>query len=72
MATRVLIKRKNKIIEPERVFKLLKEFIMDSYKGRRTKKNGSRISDGTIRNYTYVCKAQKSFVTPKRKKVATY
>ena len=40
MGRRVLIKRSDKILEEALVFRLLDEFIMDSYKGRRTKKNG--------------------------------
>jgi len=65
MTTRVLLKRKDKIINDDRTFRLINEFIMDSYKGRRTKKNGSRISEGTIRNYTYLQKALKGFVFEK-------
>ena len=57
MPQRVQIKKKDKTLPEEIVFRLLDEFIADSYKGRRTKKNGARIGYGTIRNYTFLRKA---------------
>ena len=57
MPQRVQIKKKDKTLPEEIVFRLLDEFIADSYKGRRTKKNGARIEYGTIRNYTFLRKA---------------
>jgi len=57
---RITIKQHEKVLETTKVLLLLKEFIRDSNQGKRTKKNGSRISQGTIRNYTYLMKAIES------------
>lgn len=57
MARKIKIRKKDKFLGQEAFFILLDDFIQDSYRGRRTKKNGSRISEGTIRNYTYLRKA---------------
>lgn len=51
MAKKVSITRKDKYIDRDNFFLLLDEFINHSYSGKRTKKNGSRITRGTIVNY---------------------
>lgn len=56
MARKVKITRKDKIIEKDDVFILLNEFIRDSSSGKRLKKNGTRISAGTVTNYQYLQK----------------
>ncbi len=57
MPKRVVVKRKDKVLDQEICLRLLDEFISDSFKGRRTKKDGSRISEGTVNNYTFLKKA---------------
>jgi len=61
MPTKVKIGKKDKFLDQEVFFGLLNDFINDSYAGRRLKKNGTRISDGTIRNYEYLQKALTQF-----------
>ena len=61
MPKKISISRKDKILSQEIFFTLLNDFISDSYAGRRTKKNGSKISNGTIQNYTYLQKALVAF-----------
>ena len=58
---KVKIGRKDKILNQKTFFILLNDFISDSYAGRRTKKNGSKISSGTIQNYLYLQKALEGF-----------
>lgn len=53
MALKIKITRKDKFIEEKVVLTLLQDFINDSYSGKRLKKNGSRISPQTIKNYEY-------------------
>lgn len=47
------VKAKDKVIEQEAVLQLLQEFINDSASGRRSKRNGKPLSNGTIANYEY-------------------
>ncbi len=61
MAKKIKITRKDKILSQESLLILLENFIRDSYSGRRTKKNGSKISNGTIQNYNYLEKAITAF-----------
>ena len=56
MAKKVKVSRKDKIIDKKDVFLLLDEFIRDSSSGKRLKKNGTRISHGTVTNYQYLQK----------------
>ncbi|MCR9174334.1 MAG: tyrosine-type recombinase/integrase [bacterium] len=51
MARRVQIRRREKFIDQETLLKLLDQFVNDSYSGRRTKANGTRIGRGTVDNY---------------------
>jgi len=53
-ALKLKITKKDKYLTNSQVFKLLDEFINDSTAGRRTKKDGGRISTGTISNYVYL------------------
>jgi hypothetical protein len=59
--SRIKITRKDKFLIAEQIFKLLEEFINDSTAGRRTKKDGGRISSGTIINYVYLQKYLQEF-----------
>ncbi len=61
MATKIKIGRKDKHLGEEVFFKLLDDFISDSYSGRRLKKNGTKISDGTIKNYIHFKKTLQQF-----------
>lgn len=54
MAKRIKITRKDKFLDQELIFRIFDEFINDSYSGRRTKKNGARLSDGTVEQYVYL------------------
>jgi integrase len=56
MAFKLKITRKDKFLDQTTLLKLLDDFINDSYAGRRTKKNGTKISDGTVNNYLYLKK----------------
>lgn len=53
MRTTIKVTRKVKTLNEEIFFKLLDDFITDSSKGKRLKKNGTRISDSTIDTYIY-------------------
>jgi len=53
MAHKLTITRKDKFLEESVVVKLLDDFINESYSGKRLKKNGTRISKKTVRNYEY-------------------
>ena len=55
------IGKRDKSLSNEIVFNLLDEYIADSFAGRRTKKNGQRITHGTINNYFYLFKYLKEF-----------
>ncbi|MEO9531934.1 MAG: tyrosine-type recombinase/integrase [Crocinitomicaceae bacterium] len=57
------ITKKDKFLNQTALIGLLNEFIADSYSGRRTKKNGTRITNGTIRNYEYLQKSISEFDT---------
>lgn len=63
MAKRIKITRKDKFLDQENVLKIFDEFINDSYSGRRTKKNGTRLSDGTIEQYCYLKKDLCNFLS---------
>jgi integrase len=56
MAKQIKITRKDKTFDQTVLFELLDDFINDSYSGRRLKTNGTRISNGTVRNYTFLRK----------------
>ena len=53
MAKKLNITRKDKFLTQSIILQLIDDFINDSYAGRRTKKNGSKISPNTVRNYEY-------------------
>lgn len=72
MATRIQLKRSDKFLTQEQVLQLLDDLINDSYAGRRTKKNGTRISDGTIRNYHYLRKYLTEFALKSSFEVKIY
>ena len=56
MPRTITITRKDKILQQDAYIQLLEEFISDSELGRRTKKNGKRLSPGSIRGYVYLKK----------------
>ncbi len=56
MAVRLSISKKDKFLDQQQFLGLIDDYINDSYAGRRTKKNGSRITEGTIQNYMYLRK----------------
>lgn len=62
MTSTIKLTRKVKFLDQTDFFRLLDDFINDSYSGRRTKKNGTPISEGTIKNYRYVQKHLTGFV----------
>jgi len=62
MATKIVIKRKDKYLNHEQFHQLLNDFIKESSSGKRLKKDGSRISSGTIQNYLYLQKVITWFV----------
>ncbi len=62
MANTIRITRKDKYLTQDQIVQLFNQFIKDSYYGKRTKKNGQRISYGTIKNYEYTLKALNGFV----------
>lgn len=55
--------KKEKFLSTERYFELMDQFINDTYSGRRIRKNGARIKDSTIRNYTILKKLLVEFVS---------
>jgi integrase len=61
MAKQIKITRKDKTFQAEQIFELLDEYIQDSYNGRRLKGNGTRITSGTVQNYTYLRKCLHEF-----------
>lgn len=61
MRYKVKIRKKDKFLLADDFFGLLNDFINDSYSGRRLKKNGSRISHGTVKNYEYLKKNMLEF-----------
>ena len=61
MTSKIKITKKDKIISQETFFILLNDFIRDSSIGRRTKKNGKKISFGTVQNYEYLQKTLLKF-----------
>lgn len=56
MAVQIKISKRDKFLDQETFLALLDDYINDSYSGRRTKSNGTRITDGTIVNYGYLKK----------------
>lgn len=72
MARRVVIPRKEKIINQEIVLGLLQQLIDDSFSGRRTKANGTRISKGTVTNYEYFQKNIVGFLENRKTKFQIY
>lgn len=61
MAQRIKLTRKIKFLNQEAVFQLFEEFINDSYSGRRTKKNGSRMSPDSVKQYEFLLKSLYEF-----------
>jgi len=61
MAVKLRISKKDKFLDQSTFLALINDFINDSYAGRRTKKNGTRISNGTIQNYEYLKKCMQEF-----------
>lgn len=53
MAVKLKITKKDNFFKGKIIHELVEDFIHDSYTGKRTKKNGQRISKGTIRNYEF-------------------
>ncbi len=51
MSKKISIRKKQKVLSKEEFFQLLDDFINDSIRGKRLKKNGDRISQGKIVNY---------------------
>jgi integrase len=51
MATKIQITKKSKMLSEEQFFSLLNDMIEETESGVRTKKNGQRISSGSIRMY---------------------
>ncbi len=62
MSKKITIKRKQKTLDSQDFFQLLDEFIKDSIRGRRLKKNGDKISQGKIVCYQFMQKNLLSFV----------
>jgi len=60
-AVRLAITKKDKHLNQTQFLGLIDDYINDSYAGRRTKKNGSRIAQGTINNYMYLRKHMIAF-----------
>lgn len=56
MGKKVKITKRDKVIKRDEVFILVNEFIRESSSGKRLKKNGTRISHGTVINYQYLQK----------------
>ena len=61
MAVKLKITKKDKFVDERTFLALVDDFIADTYSGRRTKKNGTRISKGTIKNYEYLQKCLHEF-----------
>lgn len=72
MPTKIKITKKDKFLEQPLFFTLLDDFIKDSYNGKRTKKNGTSISAGTIKNYEYLRKHLLGFVEKKGFNIKLY
>ena len=45
---------------------LFEKFVQDSKRGKRLKKNGAQIKEGTIHNYEYTLRLVKMFATQAR------
>jgi len=58
---KLIITKKTKQLEHEQFMLLIDDYIKDSYSGKRRKKNGLKINQGTIRNYEYLQKSLISF-----------
>lgn len=56
MATKIKITRSDKFLTQKLYLALLDDFINDSFAGRRTRKNGARISKATVVSYEYLKK----------------
>lgn len=54
MAVKINITRKDKFLESRKVIYLLDVFINEGFSGRRTRKDGNRISTGSVVNYVYL------------------
>lgn len=61
--TKILIRKKEKFLNQDQFYNLLNDFINDSISGIRLKKNGDRIGESTIKNYYYMSKVLKEFLT---------
>lgn len=49
--TKIIIRKKDKFLNQEQLYKLLDDFVKESSSGKRLKKNGSRISHSTVVHY---------------------
>jgi integrase len=56
MAVKINITRKDKFLDSKKVFYLLDVFINEGFSGKRTRKDGKRISTGSVVNYVYIRK----------------
>lgn len=56
MRKSITINKKIKFLSQSIVFNLMEDFINESYSGRRTKRNGARITVGTIKKYEFLRK----------------
>ena len=54
MARLRTITRKDKFLDQETLFRLLDDYISDGQIGKRTKKNGQRIRQGSLKTYIYL------------------
>lgn len=72
MAKKINITRKDKFLDQALVLRLIDDFINDSYAGRRTKKNGTRISANTVRNYEYFRKNLVEFLEESKFELKIY
>lgn len=52
----IIISKKMKFLNQSIIMNLLDDLIIDSYSGRRTKRNGSRISEKSIKKYEFLKK----------------
>ncbi len=56
------MRTKEKFYSHEQFFKLFAQFVRDTARGKRLKKDGKKIRNGTIENYTYCHKLVQKFV----------
>lgn len=61
MRAKISITKKTKYLTQDDFLSLFQDFINDSYNGKRTKKNGAKISPGSVKNYEYLQQHLKGF-----------